>query len=475
MAKESDNAKDYLLDSDRNIFLTGKAGTGKTYQIARFVEEMNKRHKQVMVCAPTGAAAVNAGGETAHSLFGIPIPCYGVSISKVQPAKIKTLAMADAVVIDEISMMRNDNFSFAMRVLKKAEKIKGKKIRVILVGDFSQLPPVVTKKDLPFLKKFGYDPSGYAFTTKEWAALKLKTVELTEIYRQKEDKELAEKLGQVQVNDLSCMGYFQQFVREGYAAKEDEIQICGTNAEADEINRNYLDRINSPMIAYQAVKKGRTGAGICDDIILLKKGARVMFQINDVKTGKYRNGTTGTIENLNEKCVAVRLDNGEIIPVFPHEYKVYSYRVVGGNLTRNEIGSVTQMPIKVAKAITIHKSQGKTFEKAVITPTVFAPGQLYVALSRITSPAGLVLTKELRPEYFRKNEIVDKFIENGYTYDIPAAKKQPAAKKPAAKSKSGSKTAAGKKKTASKTTARKNTKTAAVKKTKTAGSRGGRK
>ena len=151
MAKE----KDYLLESERHIFLTGKAGTGKTYNIKRFVEKMESEGKCVLVCAPTGTAAVNVGGETAHSLFGIPIPCYGVSISKTPASKIKVLAKADAIVIDEVSMMRNDAFSYAMRVLKKAEREKGSRIRVILTGDFSQLPPVVQKKVEKFLRIVG--------------------------------------------------------------------------------------------------------------------------------------------------------------------------------------------------------------------------------------------------------------------------------------------------------------------------------
>lgn len=421
--KKMANKKDYLMDSDKNIFLTGKAGTGKTYQIQQFVEKMKKEGKVVLVSAPTGTAAVNAGGETAHSLFGIPIPCYGVSISKVPPAKIKTLAMADVIIIDEVSMMRNDAFSFAMRVLKKAEKLKGSKIRVILTGDFSQLPPVVQKKDVSYLKKFGYDLSGYAFTTKEWASLHLKTVELTKIWRQEDGSELANMLGKIRDNDSSAISYFEQFVKEGYTASDDEIQICGTNAEADEINRNYLNAISGPVVAYQAEKKGRNASGICEDIVLLKKGARVMFLVNDVKKNVYQNGSMGTITNLSEKCVEVLLDNGKVIPVFPYEYKSYNYKISGGELKKTEIGSIKQIPLKVAKAITIHKSQGKTFDKVVITPNIFAAGQLYVALSRVKSPKGLILTSPVKLEHFKENTIVEQFYKDGYVYDIKPAKK----------------------------------------------------
>ena len=437
--------KDYLMDSDRNIFLTGKAGTGKTYLIKQYVDKMESEGKTVLVSAPTGTAAVNAGGETAHSLFGIPVPCYGVSISKVPPSKIKVLALADAIIIDEVSMMRNDTFSFAMRVLKKAEKLKGSKIRVILTGDFSHLPPVVQKKDLTYLKKFGYDTSGYAFTAKEWNALHLKTVELTKIYRQEDGSELAEMLGKVRENDLSCLKYFKQFVHEGYEASDDEIQICGTNAEADEINRKYLESLPGNMCAFQAEKHGRNAAGICDDIVLLKEGAKVMFLVNDVKKNLYQNGSFGYITSINSKCVNVKLENGEEIPVFPYEYKSYSYKITGGNLVKNEIGSIKQIPLKIAKAITIHKSQGKTFDHVVISPNIFASGQLYVALSRVTDPKGLILTSEVKPEHFKDNPIVEEFYKNGFTYEVKKTVKKTASSKTKAVKKSASKT---KKKTA---------------------------
>ena len=449
------NPEDILISGNRNIFLTGKAGTGKSYLINRFVEKMNEEGKTVLVSAPTGTAAVNVGGETAHSLFGIPIPCYGVSISKVPPAKIKTLAYADAIVIDEVSMMRNDAFSFAMRVLKKAERLKGSKIRVILTGDFSQLPPVIQKKDISYLKKFGYDLSGYAFTTKEWADLHLKTVELTKIWRQEDGSELAEMLGKVRVNDMSCLNYFKQFVDINYEPDEEDIQICGTNAEADEINRNYLDAISGNVVAYQSIKHGRVPAGICEDIVLLKKNARVMFTVNDVKKNLYQNGSMGTITDLNPKCVTVKLANGKEIPVFPYEYKAYSYKITAGELTKNQIGDISQIPLKIAKAITIHKSQGKTFDKAVITPNIFASGQLYVALSRVKSPEGLILTAEVKPEHFKENEIVEKFYKNGFTYEIKKTVKKTVSKSKTVK-KSNEKTSKAKK-TVSKTKAKKDT------------------
>lgn len=465
MAKE----KNYLLESERNIFLTGKAGTGKTYNIKQYVEKMESEGKKVLVCAPTGTAAVNAGGETCHSLLGIPIPCYGVSISKTPASKIKILAGADAIIIDEVSMMRNDAFSYAIRVIRKAEKLKGSRIRIILTGDFSQLPPVVPKKEEKMLKKFGYDLSGYAFTTKEWGSLNLKVVELTKIYRQ-EEVEFIENLAKVRDCDASSLDYFNQFVDESYGMEiveeervfsfddleddeefnpfqdedeefeeqqlecneEDEekpinpklldadcIVLCGTNAEAERINRAYLDSMESMLMAYQSSKKGRNNSSDIDDIILMKEGCKVMFTVNDVIRNRYQNGTMGKVTMCHKDHVSVRLEDGTLVSVYPHEYTSYSYKITGGELTKSKVGSIKQIPLKIAAAVTIHKSQGKTFDKAIISPSVFASGQLYVALSRVRTPEGIILTEPITEKALVENKIVSDFYNNSFSYELP--------------------------------------------------------
>lgn len=464
--------KDWLNDSERNIFLTGQAGTGKTYKIAEFVENERKKGHMVLISATTGTAAVNAGGQTAHSLFGIPVPCMGVPISKAPAAQIKVLAKADTIVIDEISMMRNDSFSFAMRVLKKAERLKGSKIRVVVIGDFSQLPPVVTKADEKLLKKFGYDTSGYPFTTKEWKSLNFKVVELTEIKRQ-EDVEFAELLGRVRDCDRSVVCEFDEFVDESYSIYVDEEQelreanesyedkwaeegwsntpddssiqsptkvvnpklltgeaivLCGTNAEADAINMAYMDSIDAPLSAYKVATSGRTTSGIVDDVVLLKVGCRVMFTENDEKR-RFQNGTFGVVEACFRDHVLVRLEDGKTINVYPKESTCYQYKVKGGALTKEKTGTVSQIPLKVAAAVTIHKSQGKTFGKAIVSPSVFAAGQLYVALSRVRSPEGLILTDRITTDALVDNEIVAKFYRDGYTFEVKSPAKKTTAKK----------------------------------------------
>lgn len=439
--KQQTQIDKYLFHSTRNIFLTGQAGTGKTTLIKKFIEE----NPNTIVCAPTGVAAVNAGGDTMHKVFSIPVPAYGASISKVTPSKLKELMLADNIIIDEISMCRNDVFSFAIKVLRKAEKLKGKKIRLIVVGDFSQLPPVVSKNDVKYLKKFKYDESGYVFTTTEWKTLNFKIIELTEVYRQ-ENQEFIDNLNKARIHDISCIPYFNQFLLTNSSKKEDDlIYICGTNAEADRLNKEYLDNLDGIPVAYQAEKKGRCGNTNIDDIILLKENARVYFTINDQIYNKYQNGTFGIVKSLNEKYVDVEILNNqnkkEIISVYPHKYSIYSYKVKNNNLTKEEIGSISQIPLKLAKAITIHKSQGKTFYNVILSPQIFAPGQLYVALSRVRSPEGFFLQEPILEEYLKIDKKVEEFYKNGYKYEKTVNKKQKSTTtKPSTKTKTTSKT-----------------------------------
>ena len=405
----------------QNIFITGQAGTGKTYWINDFI----RNHENVIVAASTGTAAIDIGGVTMHRLFSVPIPAYGANPMKVPESKLEVFRNCDTIIIDEISMCRNDVFAFSMKILHRAEKLFKRKIQVIVSGDFSQLPPVIKKSDLSYLKKYGFDPSGYAFTTKEWQDLNFKIMEMSDIKRQK-DREYIEQLGSLRRGDASCISYFNQFVSDVYP--ENAVYICGTNREAAMLNNEYLDGIDGEVIAYRAKIEGTVGKELpCEDILLLKVGCRVMFTVNDVRSfdgiGQYQNGTCGTVKDVFLDSVLVELDTGERILVEENVWKVYDYKTSRetGELTRTERGSVRQLPLKVAKAITIHKSQGKTFECAVISPDIFASGQLYVALSRVQSPDGLILTRELDENAIIQNDLVEKFYSDGYTYKIPAA------------------------------------------------------
>lgn len=426
--------------SKRNLFLTGPAGTGKSYLLNQYIAQTDN----VLVCAPTGIAALNVGGDTAHKVFHIPVPAYespsfaNGKKGALKKSDLNLLIQADVIVIDEISMFKNSDFSFAIKVLRKAEKLKGDKIRVIVCGDFSQLPPVVRKTDEKLMKKFGFDISGFAFTTPEWKSLNFKVVELTDVKRQS-DLEFVNELNKVRIGDFSSYDYFNQFVNE-IPDYSDAICICGTNAEADKINNDYLDDLHGVERAFRSIKDGRVPMGYVDDIIVLKQGSKVIFTANDNIKGYYKNGSFGVVKEFRENSIVVTVIDGEKqrdVEVFRQKTSVYSYTATGGSLNKKEIGSVTQYPLRVGKAITIHKSQGQTFDKVIISPTIFAAGQLYVALSRVKSPDGLTLLKEISPSDFIINDVVKEFYENGYTFEV---KKKKTASKTTSKSKSENKT-----------------------------------
>lgn len=450
---------DAAFASKRNLFLTGPAGTGKSYRLNQYINKTDN----VLVCAPTGIAAINVGGDTAHKIFHIPVPAYeSPSFAKGKKGALKMsdlnlLVKSDVVIIDEISMFKNSDFSFAIKVLRKAEKLKGSKIRVIVSGDFSQLPPVVRKGDEKLLKKFGFDVSGFAFTTPEWKSLNFKVVELTDVKRQS-DLEFITELNRVRVGDFSNYKYFNQFVNEN-PDYTDAVCICGTNAEAERLNNEYLDSLKGMEYVFRAVKTGHVPTGYDNDVVVLKQGSKVIFTANDNVKGLYKNGTFGVVKGFLDTAIIVTVDNKDVF-VNRQKTSIYSYSVTGGVLHKKEIGSITQYPLRVGKAITIHKSQGQTFDRVIILPTIFAAGQLYVALSRVKSPDGLTLLREVQPSDFMINDVVKKFYDNNYVFDV---KKKVVVKKDSSKKTSSSKSVAKKKTCTSRRTVKSVSKKLAVK------------
>ena len=416
------------LKSTRNLFITGPAGTGKTYLLNKFIEET----PNCLTCASTGIAAVNIGGDTAHRIFHIPVPSFEApSFAKgkkgaITKAQLGVIARADVIIIDEISMLRSEAFKFLIKVLHKAEKEKGKKIRLIVVGDFSQLPPVVKKTELKLFKKFGLDESGFVFTTQEWKSCNFKVVELTEVKRQ-DNVEFVEILNQIRLGDIYDLGYFDQFVNAN-PDYENAVCICGTNSEADRINQEYLDSLPGNAIALQSRKEGRCISGCVDDVVVVKEGAKIIFTANDLIHKVYRNGTFGVIEHVYGDDVIVNID-GKSYKIQRRDFPIYTYSVCNGALSKKELGTIHQFPFRIGKAITIHKSQGQTFDKVVISPEIFAPGQLYVALSRVRTPEGLTLLRDILPEHLIIDPTVQQFYDNGYTWEVKKPKRAAAKSK----------------------------------------------
>ncbi len=448
----------------RNLCILGPAGTGKSYRLNKYISET----ANVIVCAPTGIAAVNIGGETVHRMFHVPVPAFDTpSFAKgkkgaITKGMLQVIACADVVIIDEIGNCRNDVFRFAIKVIRKAEKIKGKKIRIIVCGDFSQLPPVVKKDEIKLMKKFGLDPSGYAFTTQEWKSLNFQIVELTDIKRQ-DNVEFISILNDIRIGKDLHLDYFKQFVNEN-PDYTDAVCICGTNAEADRLNNEYLDSLPGQTAAFPAYKEGRANytGGFNNDIVVIKPGARVIFTANDVRTKKYFNGTFGTVKTIGNNSVIVTID-GKDVEVFRQEYPINTYSASGNKLVTKEVGMIKQFPFKLGKAITIHKSQGQTFDKVIISPEIFAAGQLYVVLSRVRSPEGIVLLKPILPEYLIIDPVVEKFYKDGYTWNVKKATPKKAVPKKTSKT---TKTGTTKKKSTGKTTGKKTNTSAKITKTK---------
>lgn len=414
-----------ITDLPGNILITGGAGTGKSFLLREYAEA----HPNTILCAPTGIAAVNIGGATMHSVFGIPRDSIGARVTKKQDAAVRLLAAADAVLIDEISMARSDVFGFAIRVLKKAEKRKGSKIRVIAAGDFAQLPPVVTADDAKRMKKAGLDPSGYAFTAPEWAKMRFHVVELDEVQRQN-DIEFIHALNAIRAGKPEGLHYFEPLVDASLAPNTDgakerlvrdimdtsAIYICGTNVEAQTVNDACIAAIGAPASGYTAEVSGRALVLPMERVVMYKPGERVIFTVNDVIHGAYQNGTMGTVCACFADHVLVQIDGGAALNVYAHTWTLYSYRASGGKIVRSEAGMEKQIPLKAAYAITVHKAQGKTVDRAIVSPRTFAPGQLYVALSRVRTPEGLRLTEPLTVEMLITSDEAQKFAQNGYKW-----------------------------------------------------------
>lgn len=447
----TDKQIETALASSKNLFFTGPAGTGKTYWMNKAVALFQEQGKNVVTCASTGIAALLLGGDTAHHVFHIPVgtsaagPSFsGSKHGALTKSMLNVLIAADVVIIEEISMLKNADFAWAVKVLRKAEKFKNGKIRLITSGDFSQLLPVVKKTDARILKKFKFDESGLAFTTSEWKSMNFKVIELTEIKRQS-DREFVEHLHDIRMGSVKSLSYFDQFVKDDSSVK-DAIYMCGTNADAERINMDYLNSLPGQLVALVSEKRGRCSAGFIDDIIVVKPGARIIFTANDILRKQYCNGQFGDIIAISANNVIIDV-NGKAISVERQAFRIYSYSGTGGKLSKKELGCITQYPFKLGKAITIHKSQGQTFDKIVLSPKTFAAGQLYVALSRVRSPEGLFLTENIDPESVMISDLVRKFYKDGYVWKAVKTRSASSAKKnvPAKKTTISKKTTAKKK------------------------------
>ncbi len=399
------------------FFIAGRAGTGKTTFLKNVLENINKRF---VILAPTGQAAINAGGQTIHSFFGFNFGVLGPNeIGEMNTSKIGLVRNLDTIIIDEVSMVRCDIIDAIDRTLRRyvGNSAPFGGIQMVFVGDMFQLEPIVTKQDRETLRQiYGHDIF-YFYKASVLEQINLPKIELLKIYRQN-DPEFIEVLEHVRVGELTT-GDLLKINSRVSSDEDDEMRITLTsiNADAHRINEGRLAAIKSESKTYKAVHIGITKAtsDIVVDTLVLKVGAQVMFNKND-RCQRWVNGTIGEVTELGEENVKVKLEKGEEYVVEREDWEniEYEYDPQKKCCIKSITGKVTQLPLKLAWAITIHKSQSLTFDKVSIDfgDGAFSNGQAYVALSRARSLEGLRLIRPMHPSSVKVSRDVLDFAEN---------------------------------------------------------------
>ena len=414
----------FVQNTDVHIFLTGKAGTGKTTFLRNLAANTYKR---MVIVAPTGVAAINAGGVTIHSFFQLPfgpIVPDGQSLSlvsnKISKTKLKIMRSLDLLVIDEISMVRADLLDAVDAVLRKVRRSSDAfgGVQLLMIGDIQQLAPVARQNEWELLQP--YYKSVYFFDSHVLRNNPYICVELNHIYRQN-DEDFIGILNQVRNNKLDKKNadlLNQRFIPDfNPKDKDGYITLTTHNSQADEINEQKLKEIKSKTLTFEAEINGifPENAYPTKEVLELKVGAQVMFVKNDPSPAKeYYNGRIGKIISYNkDEGLVVQCDN-DIINVTPVQWQNFEYTLneKTNEIEEKEIGSFTQIPLRTAWAITIHKSQGLTFDKVILNAEMaFTHGQVYVALSRCTSLKGLVLKSKIQNNVLFNDNTINAFVD----------------------------------------------------------------
>ena len=402
-----------LMDAtSKNVFITGKAGTGKSTLLEYF---RNHTKKKIVVLAPTGVAALNIKGQTIHSFFRFKPDVTLDKVKKiVKDTKKNIYNQIDTVVIDEISMVRADSLDcvdkfFRLNCAQKNLPFGGK--QMIFIGDLYQLPPVIKGEEKEIFKN-KYQ-TGYFFSAQVFENFPMEFVELIKIYRQKDEK-FIEMLNAIRNNTITeylLMALNSRYNPDFIPLKNDfYIYLTTLNRLVQKINNEQLDEIHGRVYQYEGWKGGNFQEKDLptDKILSVKIGAQVMLLNND-SMGRWVNGSVGKIigiyqpENGDPDVITVELTDGSLAEVEPYTWEIfeYQYNERAGSLKTKVLGSFTQYPLRLAWAITIHKSQGKTFNKVIIDigKGTFTSGQIYVALSRCTSLGGIVLKQKIQKKH----------------------------------------------------------------------------
>ena len=434
---EIELAEKYITETGVSIFLTGKAGTGKTTFLHHIVERCRKRS---IVVAPTGVAAVNAGGVTIHSFFQLPFCPYLPDVKELvteyqlpenqrqlRKSKIDIIRTLDLLIIDEISMVRADLLDAVDAVMRRYRR-SGRPfggVQLLMIGDVQQLAPVVTDEERPYIERVYASP--FFFHSKALQRLQYITIQLTTVYRQ-QDPLFLRLLNNIRDSkfDEATLAALNSRVRKPgdpavFADGQEPILLTTHNWQADEVNRRNLEALDTPVQIFDAVVEGNfpDSAAPTERHLELKVGAQVMFVKDDSLGHRYYNGMIGVVESVEtdgtsdgQKHIVVVNSEGERIDVGQERWDTWKYEI---DSTDNQIkpildGVFVQYPLKTAWAVTIHKAQGLTFDRLQVDASAaFTYGQVYVALSRCRSLEGLTLLSPITPQNAFENKDIEQF------------------------------------------------------------------
>ena len=449
----ADFTEQFINQTNQSIFLTGKAGTGKTTLLRKIIEST---HKNAVIVAPTGIAALNAGGVTIHSFFQLPfsgfIPEFGIKPSFTESVKFETkdtlmrhfamnktrqkiIRNVELLIIDEVSMLRADlldAMDWTLRNVRRIHEPFGG-VQVLFIGDLLQLPPVVKQEEWQVLRSY-YD-GVFFFHAKVLKEVQPLYIELTTIYRQ-QDQDFIQVLNHLRNNQITAedVEVLNKYVREDFDSSQHEgyITLTTHNAKADEINAKALLALKEKKFNYDAEITGEYPKHLfpIEERLELKVGAQVMFVKNDLSFDKnYFNGKMGKIKSLSDHEITVEFPEEKksiVVEKFEWNNIRYALNDSTGEVKEEVLGTFVHYPLKLAWAITVHKSQGLTFDKAVLDVSdVFAPGQAYVALSRLRSLDGLVLLKPMRMNGLSNDQQVVAFSQNKAEEEFKNIRKAP--------------------------------------------------
>lgn len=396
ITEEMNEAIALIRDTNESLYITGKAGTGKTTFLRHIVGNIKKNF---IITAPTGVAAVNAGGITLHSFLNIPFGVLGPHSpkeSKFSPQKRTLVKAIDVLVIDEVSMVRADVLDFVdikLRIYRQRNEPFGG-VQVVMFGDLHQLPPVVTSAEKEALEVYYKGP--YFFNAAVWREKGFRIIELTHIFRQS-DEHFIRILNNIRNYQLTRedIESLEEIRDKGASQNFDGryVHICSLKNDVNRINMELLGEATH-QYDIEFSDGFNENSAPCEEQLKLRVGARVMTLVND-KEGRYCNGSLGFVTNLDESGVVVELDDGEVVRLERYEWEQCEYKTEKDEEGKPKVvrvvkGTCKQIPLALAWAITIHKSQGLTFDNIVIhSKGIFCPGQLYVALSRCRTLEGI--------------------------------------------------------------------------------------